>query len=125
MPPMTAKTLSWATFGLLLTGSIPFVSNPEVAAAAQPDVLPLVTTLPPTLPACGACYLKPTQEFQKAYAIDRNALCASDVPYRVTVRLASKIICLNGSYWVCEDTSSMTCSAYIERPECPQDSCQR
>jgi hypothetical protein len=121
---MTAKTLSWATFGLLISGSIPFVSNPDVTAAALPEYNnTLVETVP--LPECGACNIKPTQEFQKAYAIDRNALCAAATPYRVTVRLASKILCENGSYWVCEDTSSMTCSVYAPRPECPQDGCQR
>ena len=122
---MTAKTLSWTTFGLLIAGSAPFVSNPAVASVSAGLGDNGYNALTSTLPACGACNIKPTQEFQKAYAVDPNSLCPPDEPYRITMRLSSKIICTNGSYWVCEDTSSMACSQYSPRPLCPQDSCAR
>ncbi|HSI72960.1 MAG TPA: hypothetical protein VK934_07265 [Fimbriimonas sp.] len=118
---MTAKILSWGTFGLLLAGSLPFVSNSEVSASANYAIPPA----PGSIPACGACNTSPPQEFQKLYAIDRNALCAPETPYRVSARLATKIICENGSYWICEDTSSSACNTYISRPECPQDTCAK
>ncbi len=121
---MTAKALSWTTFGLLTLGSLPFVSDPAVAAASDNIVFAQNTPIDP-VPLCGACNIKPTQEYQKPYAIDRNTLCPPEQPYRVTMRLSSKIMCMNGSYWVCEDTSSMACSLYAERPACPQDSCAR
>ncbi len=124
MPEMTAKTLSWATFGLLLSGSIPFVSNPEFVAATQPGA----SGTPPNpvpLPSCGECNISPTLEYQKPYAIDLNALCSAPTAYRIATRLASKIICTNGSFWVCEDTSSLTCGAFLARPSCPQDTCKR
>jgi hypothetical protein len=86
---------------------------------------PLPMAITPTLPPCGACNIQPSQEFQKPYAIDRNALCTPTNPYRVTIRLATKVICQYGSYWICEDTSSSACDNYIERPTCPEDSCAK
>jgi hypothetical protein len=123
---MTAKILSWTTFGLLLAGSVPFVSDPSVTASVNAfATAPGGGTITPSLAPCGACNVKPTQEFQKGYAIDRNSLCDPATPYRVTIRLASKIICEGGSYWLCEDTSSMSCSTYTERPTCPEDTCAK
>jgi hypothetical protein len=122
---MTAKILSWTTFGLLLAGSVPFLANPEVAESSISLSSPYTAYSGIPIPQCGACNIQPTQEFQKAYAIDKNALCASDKPYRIAVRLSSKILCQNGAYWVCEDTSSMICSAFLPRPECPQDTCSQ
>ncbi len=124
MLPMTAKTLSWATFGLLLTGSVPFVSNPDIIERTSAyNGLPAPN--PGPLPDCGNCNIQPPQEFQKPYALDPNSLCTPSQPFRLWMRLSSKIICDSGSYWVCEDTSTMHCSVKIARPACPQDTCAK
>jgi hypothetical protein len=123
---MTAKTLSWMTFGLLATSALPFLADPSVASAASSDLARTDRhAYGSVLPNCGACHVQPDQEYRKWYAIDRNALCPSDLPYRVVVRIATKVICQYGSYWMCSDTSSMECSTFVERPECPNDSCAR
>lgn len=123
---MTPKILSWTTFGLLVAGAFPFVSNASVApgaSAGMATAAPMGIT--PQLPPCGACRTKPDEEYFKEYAIDRNSLCPPAEPYRAVARMSVKVICENGSYWVCYDTSTMGCEPLRPRPECPNDSCQR
>jgi len=124
---MTAKTLSWATFGLLTLGTAPIMADPSVAASSTSEYFndrkpqPYSGTLPP----CGSCSIENSVEFQKGYAIDPNTICPPEKPMRVIVRLATKVPCTGGSYWLCQDTSTMTCSVPVARPECPQDSCAK
>jgi hypothetical protein len=122
---MTAKLLSWSTFGLLIAGAFPFVSDTSVAPAASASLSRSTYSIAPILPACGACRIKADEDYHKIYAIDRNALCASAEPYRTVSRLSTKVYCENGTYWVCQDFSTMTCNVYIERPPCPNDNCKR
>lgn len=108
-------------------GSLPFVANASVAASASADLIGRTSNVATTdsLPSCGQCYIKPSEEYVKAYAIDKNTLCTPDKPYRVFARMTTKVICEGGGYWFCDDTGTMWCDVYIARPPCPNDTCAR
>jgi hypothetical protein len=74
------------------------------------------------IPSCTACTSEYV-EYWKPYAIDPLSGCDTSVPKRLCSTLHTKRICANGGYWLCEDTSTTTCSAYIARPACPDNTC--
>jgi hypothetical protein len=122
---MTAKILSWATFGLIALGALPIVANPTFTASSTSEFLQSRINVRPleTLPPCGTCYLEKSQEFDVLYAVDRNSICTPERPYRTMAHLSTKVPCDSGGYWICEDVSALKCSTYVERPVCPQDTC--
>ncbi|CAN5507053.1 hypothetical protein BH11ARM1_BH11ARM1_08880 [soil metagenome] len=127
---MIAKTLYWVTFGVLTTSALPFLANPAVGSAASPDISGSSSVRSyeggnPKPIMCGACQEKPAQEYTTNYAVDPGGLCGDPTPNRLAVRLTTKIVCAKGHYYLCDDTSTMICSAPIPRPACPEDTCLR
>jgi hypothetical protein len=128
---MTAKALSWTTFALLVGCAYPFVANPDVSKGVSSDIrgggIALMQKTEPThpLPICGKCNIRKAEEYSLQYAIDKNALCPPETPYRLVGRINAKIICEGGGYWLCDDHSTKECRTLIERPPCPNDTCMR
>jgi hypothetical protein len=131
MLPMTGKLVSWTTFGAIAVAMVPFAAHPTVrTGASTTDIasrsmyaMELVGVSP--VPKCLNCNAENREEYFDDYAIDKNTACVPEKPYRLFVRLNTKILCDNGGYWLCDDASSSTCTTWKERKPCPSNTCDR
>jgi hypothetical protein len=79
----------------------------------------------PPVPVCVGCDPNNSQGWPVLYADSRNDACPSDKPYRQMAGSHTKYYCENGGYWWCNYDSTLICTTYKAKPDCPSDTCLR